>query len=112
MTPTAVGKTRRGSVSIRHQVSYDSVVREIFSYSANSSTSSNLTKVGIAVDRVSSDKYGIVGAHEIGHVLGWYGHTTIQSTYTLMHPSGNNLTNYTVTTTDLAHIKQFYELGN
>lgn len=113
MTPKGIGKTRYGSVSTRHQLSYNSVVREIFAYSANSSTSSNLTKVGIAVDRVSPDKYGIVGAHEIGHVLGWYGHSDSDDIVSIMHPTGGiNGTNYNVTSKDLAHIRQFYRLGN
>ena len=106
----AIGRTIRGDVSNRRAISYNSITREIFADSGNSSTSSSLTKV-VLITGESTNKYKCVGAHEIGHVLGWYGHST--DTQALMHRAGgNNGTNDTVTTKDINHIKQFYELGN
>lgn len=110
ISSNAIGKTIRGNVSNRRAITFNSIIREIFADSGNSSTSSSLTKV-VLITGESTNKYKYVGAHEIGHVLGWYGHST--DTQALMHRAGgNNGTNYTVTTKDINHIKQFYELGN
>jgi predicted Zn-dependent protease len=64
-------------------------------------------RVGI-VNEYTTEKYKTIGGHELGHVLGWYGHSAL--TTQLMHSSANNLTNTTVSTQDKYHIKQFYDL--
>lgn len=54
---------------------------------------------------VPATPYTTVGAHEMGHVLGWYGHTATATQ--LMYSSA---TATSVQTQDKRHIKQIYDL--
>lgn len=73
-------------------------------------TSVYVTEVVVITDSgYTNERYQTAGTHEMGHVLGWQGHSTDAGQ--LMHFSANN---YTVATPqsgkDIPHLAQLYNL--
>lgn len=120
----AIAKTLIGNLDNGQIISYNSRNRTIYEYTANNSNGQQMMRVGLIFGEIEAEAedgpeplaerqaaaLARVSAHEIGHVLGWRGHSNRSDM--LMHPSGNNWTIDEVMAKDIAHIKQFYELGN
>ena len=79
--------------------SYSGATKTIYEFDGT-----NIRKVAIIDKGSTSAQYQIVGAHEMGHVLGWYGHTSDPTQ--LMY---GQATATAVMTKDILHIKQVYD---
>ena len=104
-----LGYTKLGTLDdINTQATYGGGTKDIQRYSVTGNNNA-VTKTKIGVLNTSSDGLlQITGAHELGHALGWVGHST--DTSQLMNYSAGDYSVTAVGEKDLRHIKQIYDL--
>lgn len=107
MASGGCGFTQLGSVDFHENATYGSSTKSIYEYSVEGDESwASITSVGVVID--NGYDHEVTGAHEMGHVLGWHGHST--STSQLMYSTYVDMSVSTPQRKDKRHIEQFYTL--